>query len=177
MSGLVIICYDAQCFTLPYSFVVLEIYVKYFEVSSVDECREFYTDIAVYSCLPILECPRIKACTTWDYYYYCCCWVQESFAFTELCSAYSMPVGGLIWQLCVLRILWLYPCVDSHEVVLVSCCSVGHRISPGLRRESPGSWPGTLHTHSKNSLTVRCVMLLTPWSRVLLEKLTSKFCS
>jgi len=88
----------------------------------------------VYSCPPILECPRIKACTLWDYYCCCCCcwWVQESFAFTELCSACSMPVSGLIWQLCMLYILWLYPCVDSHEVVLVSCCSMGHRISPAL---------------------------------------------
>jgi hypothetical protein len=86
--------------------------------------------------------------------------VQESFAFTELCSACSMPVGGLIWQLCVLHILWLYACVDSHEVVVVSCCSMGHRISRALDwGKSPGSWPGTLHADSKDSRVVRCVLL------------------
>jgi hypothetical protein len=42
---------------------VLEIYVKYSDVSGYDECHEFYTDISVYSFLPILEFPRIKACT------------------------------------------------------------------------------------------------------------------
>jgi hypothetical protein len=52
-----------------------------------------------------LECPWMKVCTMWDYYC-CCCWFQEGFAITELCSAYSMPVGGLIWQLCMLHILW-----------------------------------------------------------------------
>jgi hypothetical protein len=41
-----------------------------------------------------------------------------------------LHVGGLSWLMCILYFPWLYPPVDCHEVVLVSCCSRCPRILP-----------------------------------------------
>jgi hypothetical protein len=84
-------------------------------------------DIPVPPCSQGWEFCRIKACTMADDNYGVCLEISRSFL---LMSFVLHVVNGCTWinltDMCVFMPC-LYPSVDSHEVVMVSCCSRCHR--------------------------------------------------